>query len=148
MRVSSATMSRSPSATPSDFSGTLKSTRTRTFFPDGSTSRIVRFANPGTPALRRRWNAKLGCDERRDVGEPAGVAPLVVVPGDDLHHVAEDEHGHGRRRHAERHAGELALERGDDEGDRLGRSGLARDDVLGGGARVAWLLRRGVERPL
>src|SRR4029079_6803118 len=94
MRVSSATFPFSR--------GTLKSTRTRTFFPDGSTSRIVRFAKPvnalsgsGRRLRVARWGARRGRaqlrgDELRDIGEAACVTPLVVVPGDDLDHVPED----------------------------------------------------------
>ena len=32
-------------------------------------------------------------DEGDQVGDPAAVAPLVVVPGDDLDHVAAEDHG-------------------------------------------------------
>src|SRR2546426_7968858 len=105
------------------FSGTLKSTRTRTRLPCTSPSRTVFFpraptrSSAGTPidlvarAARDRGAAESriplglhgalprrgdGCsqtfrDERADVGDPAGVAPLVVVPGHGLHHVAEHD---------------------------------------------------------
>jgi hypothetical protein len=42
--VGSAARMRVSSATASSASGTLKSTRTKTFLPEGSTSRIVLFA--------------------------------------------------------------------------------------------------------
>src|SRR5690606_8584306 len=35
-------------------------------------------------------------DHREDVGETAGVAPLVVVPGDGLHHLAAVDRHRGR----------------------------------------------------
>src|SRR4030042_12763 len=60
--------------------GTLKSTRRKTRFP--LTSRSVTKFMP----------ASLG-DELGQVDEPAGVAPLVVVPGDDLGQVAVDDLG-------------------------------------------------------
>src|SRR3989442_10938983 len=83
MRVSSATA-------PASFSGTLKSTRTSTRFPRGSTSSTVRLRKV-TPRLAAGGDrlADLGRDERGNVREPARVTPLVVVPGDDLDHIAE-----------------------------------------------------------
>lgn len=45
--------------------------------------------------------------------------------------------------HAHRHAGELAVEVGDDLADGLGSSGAAGDDVLGRGAAAAPVLGRG-----
>src|SRR5205823_6838135 len=82
-------------------SGTLKSTRTRTRFPRGSKSRMVRLANAtrGLAAGGDRL-AELRGDKGRDVGETAGVPPLVVVPGDHLDHVAEHDRvdaAHDRR---------------------------------------------------
>src|SRR2546425_2092235 len=199
MRVSSATLSPS--------SGTLKSTRASTRFPRGSTSSIVRLRKV-TPRLAAGGDrlAQLGCDERGDVGEAAGVAPLVVVPGDDLHHIAEHdrvdaahdrrvlvtleiarderllgvihdplerplrsalergvhlllrditlEHRRevddrdGRRRDAEGHPGEAALELRDDERDGARRAGLRRHDVLRRRARVAGIRRDGIEESL
>ena len=44
--VGSAALMRVSSATRPFWRGTLKSTRTSTFFPDGSTSRIVRLRSP------------------------------------------------------------------------------------------------------
>ena len=41
--------------------------------------------------LRRSGNPELRRDERGDVSETAGVTPLVVVPGDDLHGIAEND---------------------------------------------------------
>ena len=68
MRVSSATCRRASS------SGTLKSTRTSTRRPSTSRSSSVLHAQPPTgPSATRSTSA-------------VGVAPLVVVPGDDLHH--------------------------------------------------------------
>ena len=52
--VGSAALMRESSATAPLSSGTLKSTRTRTFFPDGSTSRIVRLAKPVNSARQQR----------------------------------------------------------------------------------------------
>ena len=40
-----------------------------------------------------RGHREASGDERDQVGDPATVAPLVVVPGDDLHHVAAEDHG-------------------------------------------------------
>src|SRR5881396_2675345 len=83
MRVSLATA-------PASFSGTLKSTRTSTRFPRGSTSSTVRLRKV-TPWLAAGGDrlADLGRDERGNVREPARVTPLVVIPGDDLDHIAE-----------------------------------------------------------
>src|SRR5262245_47498292 len=83
MRVSS--VMRPPS------SGTLKSTRRKTRFPPKSSRSTVCFATatlvPGT-ALERPGHV---ADQ---VTHAAGVAPLVVVPGQHLHEIAVDD---GRR---------------------------------------------------
>src|SRR3954466_7227169 len=72
MRVSSATC---PS-----FSGTLKSTRTRTRLPFRSRSRTLSFAMaPPLEHLRRH--------HLRQFRHAAGIAPLVVVPADELEEV-------------------------------------------------------------
>src|SRR6266850_5460312 len=93
MRVSSATLPLS--------SGTLKSTRTRTRFPRTSASRMVRLSKvTRVLAASSDRDAHLRGDELGDVGEAARVAPLVVVPGNDLDHVAEDDRvqrAHDRR---------------------------------------------------
>src|SRR2546426_12564060 len=200
MRVSSATA-------PASFSGTLKSTRTSTRFPRGSTSSTVRLRKV-TPRLAAGGDrlADLGRDERGNVREPARVTPLVVVPGDDLDHIAERDRvdaAHdrgvlvalqvarderllgvvhdplerslrralergihlllrdlalqhrcevddrdGRRRDAEGHAGEAALELRDHQRDRARSAGLAGNDVLRGRTRIAGIRRDGIEEPL
>src|SRR5215218_11023960 len=71
MRVSSATR---PSSR-----GTLRSARTRTLLPATSASRTDR-------GLRTHWGADRRADLLGNVDEPAAVAPLVVVPADDLDH--------------------------------------------------------------
>src|SRR5437867_363301 len=53
-----------------------------------------------------------------------------------------------RRRHAQAEAVELALQVGDHEGERLGRAGRRRDDVLAGCPRPAGVLVGDVEDPL
>src|SRR5688572_17731938 len=68
-------------------SGTFRSARRKTRLPATSTSRTV--------FLSIEWLEPLG-HELRQVGDPAGVAPLVVVPGDDLHQVLAGDHGRGR----------------------------------------------------
>src|SRR5438094_5418176 len=85
MRVSSATFPF--------LSGTLKSTRTSTRFPCGSRSRIVRLVKARVAEVTsgRDGGGETLRDVCRDVGDAAGVAPLVVVPRDDLDHVAEDD---------------------------------------------------------
>src|SRR5688572_17284497 len=73
-------------------SGTLKSTRTKTRLPATSASRIVSLS---MTAIRARSN---GGDRQSSghvgdqVRDPAAVAPFVVVPGDDLDHVAAQHH--------------------------------------------------------
>src|SRR5690242_14585552 len=63
-------------------SGTFRSLRTRTRRPRRSPScSIERISGRGSEA---------GADERDQVHEAVGVAPLVVVPADDLDLVAED----------------------------------------------------------
>src|SRR5687768_15227540 len=74
--------------------GTLKSTRTRTRLPSGDASATVRKAIGARRTLGGDGLAQLRGDERGDVGEPARVAPFVVVPSDDLDHVAEDDRVH------------------------------------------------------
>src|ERR1700694_4435492 len=78
MRVSSAMR-------PCSSSGTLKSTRSITRLPRTSTSRTVAFS--------RLAMLEALPDELRKVGDAAGVAPFVVVPGDHLEEVVADEHG-------------------------------------------------------
>src|SRR5680860_735874 len=95
--------------------GTFRSQRTKTRLPRRS------------PAAIRSSAVFIGCSERladvRDqVDEAAGVAPLVVVPADDL-----------------------ALELRHDQGDGLGCSGRGRDHVQGSGASAAQVLVRVVE---
>src|SRR5690348_12521670 len=61
--------------------GTLKSTRTKTRFPPTSTSSMVFLATLQS----------LAGNVDGQVADAAGVAPLVVVPGDDLDHIADHE---------------------------------------------------------
>src|SRR5690606_4952245 len=66
---------------PSSSSGTLRSLRTRTLRPERSPrSAIVFTAFSGS---------ELAADHGDEVDQPAGVAPLVVVPADDLDLVAD-----------------------------------------------------------
>src|SRR5687767_4549050 len=89
--------------------GTLKSTRTSTRFPLGSKSRTVCFCMRWAPGVLvglittgRSLQLASGSgtcahsltDERHEIGDPARVAPFVVVPGDDLDHVPEDDRVH------------------------------------------------------
>src|SRR6187399_242643 len=107
--------------------GTLKSTRTRTRLPCGSKSRMVSLSMvwsrspPGGwcvgRASGRGGRRKSLCDERGDVSDAAAVAPLVVVPRDDLHEVAAQGHRGGRV--DDRRAAVAAEVRGDE--------GLVRD---------------------
>src|SRR5256885_3806922 len=92
LRVGSAARIRVSSATSPFSSGTLKSTRTRTRFPRTSASRMVLLSNAARVlAASGDRDAHLRGDELGDVGEAARVAPLVVVPGNDLDHVAQDD---------------------------------------------------------
>src|SRR5688572_29458118 len=115
--VGSAARMRESSLTLPSSMGTLKSTRTKTRLPCGSMSLTVCFSKGGAPALFggcERWCrllraagrslhlalssatlAQLPGHERDEVRDAARVAPLVVVPGDDLDHVAEDDRVHG-----------------------------------------------------
>src|SRR6185503_8852217 len=114
---------RESSVTLPSSSGTLKSTRTKTRFPATSASRTVSLSmgcswlSVGSPrsggGAGGGGAGELRRDHRDEVGAAAAVAPLVVVPGDDLHHrPAED---HGARRVDDRGAG-IAAEVGRDEG--------------------------------
>src|SRR5690242_11345655 len=78
---SAARMRVSSVIAPPSSSGTLKSTRTSTCLPRTSISRTVALfmLQPLT-------------HEVRQVGDAAGIAPLVVVPGDDLDHVVSQHH--------------------------------------------------------
>src|SRR5258708_18101772 len=84
----------------SESNGTLKSTRTNTRFPARSISRIVfLFMSfvlmkkgsplPGDPQPLPAFLS----DEVREISNTAGVAPLVIVPGEYLDHVATLNHG-------------------------------------------------------
>src|SRR5574337_1955112 len=91
MRVSSATL---PSSR-----GTLKSTRRKTRFSRGSKSRTVSLS---IAPSARRWAGSRPPRRSQTFGHvghevchAAAVAPLVVVPGDDLHEVAAQDHGGG-----------------------------------------------------
>src|SRR5581483_2023901 len=90
-------------------SGTFRSSRSRTRLPRRSRSRRVRYGMaasleawpasnpeqaagwPRGPLLAARGSGQARPDERRQVGDPAGVAPLVVVPGADLGQGIDDE---------------------------------------------------------
>src|SRR5437870_2621025 len=80
---------RESSVTLPSSSGTLKSTRTKTRLPATSTSRIVSLSTSGGS---RGAGRQLRGDECQEVGTAAAVAPLVVVPGDDLHHRPAEHH--------------------------------------------------------
>src|SRR5262245_28756244 len=88
---------RESSVTLPSWSGTLKSTRTKTRFPAASRSRTVSLSMfeflPGRGAgSGRRGDRQALRDERGEIRDAAAVAPLVVVPGDDLHEVAAQDH--------------------------------------------------------
>src|SRR4051794_31608773 len=87
-------------------SGTLKSTRTKTRLPATSTSRIVSLSM-SSAVSRSGGDGQPSADERDQVGDPAAVAPLVVVPGDDLDHRAAEDH---RREAVDDRAPAVALE--------------------------------------
>src|SRR5574337_187001 len=91
MRVSSTTLLSSR--------GTLKSTRRNTRFSRGSKSRTVSLSisaslSPKAARGPARGSQALG-HVGHEVGHAAALAPLVVVPGDDLHEVAAQDHGGG-----------------------------------------------------
>src|SRR5688500_4719155 len=79
-------------------SGTFRSARTKTRRPSTSTSRIVLASIAGLEPLGH---------EGGEIRHPAGVAPFVVVPGDDLDEVLAGHHG---RRRIEDRAAVVALE--------------------------------------
>src|SRR5207245_10160327 len=101
MRVSSVT-------TPS-LSGTLKSTRMETRFPRRSRSLMVslfivqevasdewlvaRRASPFLPPLSQPISSEFGGQEFDEVAATAGIAPLVVVPGQDFYAAVADNFG-------------------------------------------------------
>src|SRR5918995_880925 len=93
MRVSSAT---SPSRR-----GTLKSTRTSARLPRTSASVIDRFAMLGCSVRTSDRRAQLLVfpgidalltDEGDELGDAAGIGPLVVVPGQDFDEVVAQRH--------------------------------------------------------
>ena len=67
----------------------------------------------------------------------------VVVAGGLLEAAGEVDNGDVGGGDTERHAGKLAVERGDDLTDGLGGAGAARDDVLGRSAATTPVLGRG-----
>src|SRR6266436_930584 len=101
MRVSSVT-------TPS-LSGTLKSTRMKTRFPRRSRSLMVslfivqevasdewlvaRRASPFLPPLSQPISSEFGGQEFDEVAATAGIAPLVVVPGQNFYAAVADDFG-------------------------------------------------------
>src|ERR687887_2035545 len=96
---------RESSVTLPSSSGTLKSTRTKTRFPDASRSRTVSLSTAAGPGAmggsgagdrRRPLGAPQALrDEPDEVGHAAAVTPFVVVPGDDLHHRPAEDHRRG-----------------------------------------------------
>src|SRR4051794_22149637 len=102
--VGSAARIRVSSVTLPSWSGTLKSTRTKTRLPAASRSWTVSLSmvgSSGSRALpapsgsgpdRGMCSGEAVGDELREVRDAAAVAPLVVVPGDDLHEVASQHH--------------------------------------------------------
>src|SRR5256885_4024877 len=90
---------RESSVTLPSSSGTLKSTRTRTRFPATSRSRIVSLSMGRSGCFRPPPSGGAGGasrelrgDEGQEVRAAAAVAPLVVVPGDDLDHRPAEHH--------------------------------------------------------
>ena len=77
---------RPSSVTVEPSSGTFRSLLTRTYRP----------RTPSAISSLRVWNvmcltlAQLGCDKLREVHEAVGVAPFVVIPGNNLDLVADD----------------------------------------------------------
>src|ERR1700761_8736984 len=72
-------------------SGTLRSARSSTRRPATSMSSMVFIVLPALKlcsAVQPARSGKPGGDQRGQVGEAAGVAPLVVVPAEDLDLVA------------------------------------------------------------
>src|SRR5580698_11252702 len=63
-------------------SGVFRSARSSTVLPSTSRSSIPRTAPPSAAA------GQPGAHQGGQVGEPVGVAPLVVVPADDLDLIA------------------------------------------------------------
>src|SRR3954452_21281710 len=61
-------------------SGTLRSDRTRTRLPPTS----PRASTPGSRDVTSRLGQTAG-HQCGQIGEPAGISPLVVIPADDLH---------------------------------------------------------------
>src|SRR5688572_27439008 len=96
--VGTAARTRESSLTLPSSMGTLKSTRTRTRLPAGSKSRTVSLSISGGAARRLRGAAlaeafaEALADVRHEIGDAAAVAPLVVIPGDDLDHPLADDH--------------------------------------------------------
>src|SRR4051812_1788485 len=97
---------RPSSVTSPSFNGTFRSQRTRTRLP--LTPCLISSSSVRTVLQGR-------ADEQAEVDEAVGVAPLVVVPADDLHLVADD-------------LGQLGVE---DAGVRVGDDVGADDRVLG-----------------
>src|SRR3954471_18020160 len=85
---------RESSVTLPSSSGTLKSTRVKTRFPVTSASRTVSLSMGGSGRCAGRALARgeLRRDEAEQVRATAAVAPLVVVPGDDLDHRPAQHH--------------------------------------------------------
>lgn len=43
--------------------------------------------------MRKAKSLPVGSDDVSEINYPLGVAPLVVVPGNNLHHVIAHHHG-------------------------------------------------------
>src|SRR6187549_861178 len=93
MMLGRAARMRESSRTMPSWMGTLKSTRMRTRLPCTSTSRMVRLSMLSLPVRpARRCSGEAGGHEGDEVGHAAAVAPLVVVPGEDLDEVTAEAH--------------------------------------------------------
>ena len=90
---------------PSASRGTLKSTRTRARFP-------LRSIESRPPALTVAWEASSCWSLPHQLDHAVRVGPLVVVPGDDLHHALVDHH---RRQRVEDRAVRVADDVGGDQ---------------------------------
>src|SRR5262245_46613980 len=136
---------RESSVTLPSASGTLKSTRTKTRLPAASRSRmvslsmIVRLCSRPSGAGGRRGR-ETGGHESDEIGDAAAVAPLVVVPADDLHHRSVEDR---RRRRVDDRAAAVAPAVSRHERVVADTEDALHRPVGGGPERVVYLLDAG-----